>query len=241
MSDTSDLYTRLKNTSGAPRFFTYVTRHGRTLASGEIYNIFGNLQSQPSWNERKQASLERDILSGAITFLKNPVPILLDTTPDPALADPTTTATVAPTGGGATGGSLVAGHYRVSYTFYNEWGQTLAGGESADFTVGATNIPRVTLPAIPTGATGIKVYLSDTSVGAVTAGAAKKYYNKITSGTTLDMSSATWNEGTQAFAAAPAVPTANLTAGHTSRAVILTDDVLDTTDPSWGSTVQAGV
>jgi len=240
MADTSDLYTQVKNTSGAARFYGYIRRHGTKLAANATVTIFGGVSSQPGWNDRKQASFEADLLSGAITILKTPKTIQADTAPATALTNPSTTATVNVTGGGASGGALAAGHYRVAYTFYNKWGQTLAGGISADFNVGATNIPRVTLPAIPGGATGIKVYLSNVSVGATASSVALAYFDKITTGTTLDLNSASWNEGGSVFASAPTVPTANTTAGHVPRVLSTSNDVVGTTDPSWVTTAIAG-
>lgn len=73
---------------------------------------------------------------------------------------PTTTPTIAPTGGGASGGSLQAGNYYLKYTFYNAQGETTVSTESAQFTVGAGNKPRVTVQALPAGATGWKIYLT---------------------------------------------------------------------------------
>lgn len=233
MGTSADQYTVVKNTSGATKFFGFLGRHGRSLANAATFNIPGPPQSQFGWNARKQASFEAALIAGTVTIVSTPAIVLNDTTPDAALVDPTTVLTVNPTGGGASGGVVAAGHYRFSYTAYNIWGQTLAGGESADVTVAATNIPRVTFPAIPGGTTGYKLYMSDVSVGAVSAGATKKYFNKITSGTTLDLNSASWNEGTQSFANAPAVPTANLTAGHAPRTLRLANEILTLSDPSW--------
>lgn len=74
-------------------------------------------------------------------------------------AAPTATAT----GGGATGGSLQAGDYFIRYSFTGPFGETWASDASAQLTVAATNIPRVTIPALPTGATSARIYLSPTN------------------------------------------------------------------------------
>jgi hypothetical protein len=80
-----------------------------------------------------------------------------------AKANPSTTATVAVTT--ATGG-LLAGTYRCSYTFCDAYGETLAGGESATFTVtGTTQLATVTLPALPTGVQAINLYLTPANGG----------------------------------------------------------------------------
>ncbi len=101
-----------------------------------------------------------------------------------AKADPTTQATATATGGGASGGSLAAGTYYITYTFCDAFGETLAGGRSAQLTVGATNIPRITLPNNPTGVHCKNVYL--TPVGGA-AGTEVLYATGI-SGTTFDAS-----------------------------------------------------
>ncbi|MDE2100492.1 MAG: hypothetical protein KGL39_24825 [Patescibacteria group bacterium] len=101
-----------------------------------------------------------------------------------AKANPTTQATVSATGGGASGGNLAAGAYYCSYTFCDAFGETLAGGESATFTVAAGNIPRVTLPSKPTGVHAMNLYLTPVG-GAV--GSEVQYATGITA-TTFDCS-----------------------------------------------------
>lgn len=73
---------------------------------------------------------------------------------------PTVAATVAATGGGATGGLLAAGTYFATVTETNGIGETTAGPETSQFTVGATNIPRITFQALKTGNTARNVYLT---------------------------------------------------------------------------------
>ena len=74
-------------------------------------------------------------------------------------SDPATAPTVNVTGGGAGGGLLGAGTYYVRYTFVGTFGESTAS-DAVSFTAAAGNIPRVTLPALPTGAASIKLYLS---------------------------------------------------------------------------------
>ncbi len=77
-------------------------------------------------------------------------------------ANPTVAATAAATGGGATGGLLAAGTYYVYYT----WVDTVSGestvgtSASVQLTVSATNIPRVTIPALPSYAASANIYLT---------------------------------------------------------------------------------
>jgi hypothetical protein len=75
-------------------------------------------------------------------------------------SNPGIAPTVAATGGGSSGGLLDAGNFFVRYTFAGPFGETYASAASSMFTVSAGNIPRVTIPALPTGATSAKIYLS---------------------------------------------------------------------------------
>lgn len=77
---------------------------------------------------------------------------------NPPKANPSTQATVAVSG---TTGLLPAGTYYCQYAFVDPFGETLAGGESAQFTVTAGQIPTVTLPALPAGVQAINLYLTN--------------------------------------------------------------------------------
>jgi hypothetical protein len=103
-----------------------------------------------------------------------------------------TAPTVDPTGGGGSGGSLQAGVYFIQYTFVGPFGETWGsaghtGASPVTFTVGAGEIPRVTLPALPTGATSIKIYLTQAGEA---AGTETLYASGITT-TTHDLTAAT--------------------------------------------------
>ena len=114
--------------------------------------------------------------------LQNPAPTGPITPPINNFA--TTAPTVNPTGGGATGGSLLSGTYFAYYTFVFANGtETFASPNSAPFTVAAGNIPRVTLPPLPAGAKGINLYLSD---DVANPGSATRYATGITT-TTYDL------------------------------------------------------
>lgn len=109
------------------------------------------------------------------------------------IANPSTQATVAVTGGGASGGTLPAGDYYVSYSWVTTEGETTVGtSQSAQFTVGATNIPRVTIPALPAGAVAANIYLTDTA-GA--SGTGRLYRRNITT-TTVDLTDDSYDGGT---------------------------------------------
>jgi hypothetical protein len=111
-----------------------------------------------------------------------------------AIADATTAPTFAATGGGATGGALAAGTYYGKYCWTNGYGETLPSTESAQLTVGATNIPRVTIPSKPSGATGANLYLGPLN-GA--SGTEFLYKSNITT-TTFDLALNTWEDVNQA-------------------------------------------
>jgi len=80
-------------------------------------------------------------------------------TANPALANPTVQATAASS---VSAGGLGAGTYYVSYSFVDAFGETLAAGESAQFTsTGITQLWTVTLPALPTYAKQINLYCTN--------------------------------------------------------------------------------
>ena len=65
-------------------------------------------------------------------------------------------------GGNAYGGNLLPGTYYLYYTFTYAGGvQSTVSPASANFTVAPGNIPQVSLPTLPPGATGYDIYLSD--------------------------------------------------------------------------------
>lgn len=118
------------------------------------------------------------------------------------VANPTTQATAAATGGGSTGGGLQAGNYRVAYAWQTAYGETTVGtSESAQFTVAAGNIPRITIPSLPANATGAKIYL--TAAGGA-SGSETVYATGVTA-TTADLTTPTRTDR-------DSVPTANTTA-----------------------------
>ena len=121
--------------------------------------------------------------------------------PQARIADPTAAPTVNPTGGGASGGSLAAGTYKLQYTIVGSNGESLPSPE-VTFTSASTNIPRVTFPGgAPAAGTTYSVYI--TAAGGA-SGTETRYASGI-SGATYDMSIAA--PGSQ-----PAAPTVNTTA-----------------------------
>jgi len=78
--------------------------------------------------------------------------------------DPSAQATVNPTGGGASGGLLAAGNYYAAYTYIDKLSgleSAVGTSESAQFTVGAGNKPRITFnDSLPSWAASRNVYLT---------------------------------------------------------------------------------
>lgn len=104
-----------------------------------------------------------------------------------ATADPTAAPTHAATGGGSTGGLLAAGTYYLVYTESNGLGETLKSPESAQMTVAAGNIPRVTFPALKAGNNSRHLYVG--AVNGPSGGPYTRYAGYITT-TTHDMTTA---------------------------------------------------
>lgn len=99
------------------------------------------------------------------------------------VANPATAPTINVTGGGAGGGSLTAGTYYARYSWTQANGESASSPESAQFTVAAGNIPRVTIPAFPTGITGANLYLTPTNY----AQNNEQLYSLAFTGATLDL------------------------------------------------------
>lgn len=154
------------------------------------------------------------------------------------LDNPTTQATATATGGGATGGALPAGDYYIAYTFLSASGETMVGSStSALLTVGATNIPRVTLPALPLGARGINIYLTQASGAANTA----RLYKRNVTTTTADLALATYDG--LAFANSATLPvsnTATLSASQITVVDVTGEDASGPTDVPLSSAVAIG-
>jgi hypothetical protein len=96
--------------------------------------------------------------AGGITGIVDKIIAALPQPGSPTSA-PTVTGTAAATGGGATGGLLAAGTYYLVVTETNGVGETIAGPESAQLTVAATNIPRYTFQTLKAGNTARSLYI----------------------------------------------------------------------------------
>lgn len=107
--------------------------------------------------------------------------------------------TAAATGGGASGGLLEAATYTLRYTYVNGFGESLPSTVSADLVVSATNIPRVTFAALPTGAGSRNLY--------VIAGSRTYLYATGITTTTFDMAVALASSSDLGRSAVPTVDT----------------------------------
>ncbi len=235
MATTADLYTTLKNISGASRFFGYIGRHGKTLASNAEVTVFGSVIHAFGYNKRKQESLERDLLAGKVTILQTPRPILRDTAPDAALANPS----IQTTGASTNGGTLAVGYYKFAYTFVSAWGETTVGSSlSAAVQSADASNDRITVttpaPNSVTNCTAINVYATAmaASGGAVDATTLRKV-GQITGATTTFNVDSIPTLGVSY----PAPPSTNTTEAAVSRGVTVADNTLGTADPSWGNYV----
>jgi hypothetical protein len=98
-----------------------------------------------------------------------------------ATAAPTAAATATATGGGASGGLLAAGTYYFVHTESNGFGETSASPQGVQLTVGSTNQPQFTFPALQTGNTSRNLYLG--AVNGSTGGPYTLYASGITTTT----------------------------------------------------------
>jgi len=98
-----------------------------------------------------------------------------------ATVAPTVAATANPTGGGASGGAMVAGTYYFVVTELNGFGETTAGPEGSQLTVGATNIPRVTFQTLKSGNVARNLYFG--AKGGSTGGPYYLYASNISAAT----------------------------------------------------------
>ena len=78
-------------------------------------------------------------------------------------AAPTAAPAATPTGGGATGGLLAPGTYRLRFTESNGLGETTASPFGATLVVAAGNVPRVTFPALKPGNVARNLYIAPAS------------------------------------------------------------------------------
>jgi hypothetical protein len=130
-------------------------------------SVAGSGLSPSAWAQFQAAGLT-GLLDLVIRSNSNPTP------------DPTAAATVAVTGGGATGGQLAAGAYYARYCETNGIGSTGPSPEVGPFTVAAGNIPSLSFPALQAGNVARDVYLSP--AGGV-AGTELLYQRGVTAGT----------------------------------------------------------
>jgi hypothetical protein len=138
------------------------------------------------------------------------------------------------------GGSLQPGTYQLAYTYLTATGETTPSNWSAPFTVSAGQVPlAILVPAITQQATGpneippggmfppgvlaTNIYLTAPNGGTNTA---VRYLSNVkTSIVPLSIPQGL-----------PQPPSANTTAGHRIRTLVVNNDTLGTVDPSWGAT-----
>jgi len=137
---TTDLYTTVKNVSGAARVFGFLGTHGKRLNNNETYSVRGDLVGALGANRstRKFAALERALVAGDLQILKSPSVYLRseddDTTKEVALGTTNLLGTTTPS--------------------YQGGGSFSAAASGATGPAGATGPQGATGPAGATGATG---------------------------------------------------------------------------------------
>lgn len=76
MSDSTCLYTTVKNTSGVAAFFGFIGRHGKSLAVNGETTVPGSLVDFVKDHPTKLASLNAALLGGKLTIISGPSVIL---------------------------------------------------------------------------------------------------------------------------------------------------------------------
>lgn len=79
-NSTTDLYTTVKNTSGAAAVFGFLGTHGKRLNNNETYSVPGDLVTKlgAKRSQRQFQALEKALLSGDLVIVKSPSVYLLD-------------------------------------------------------------------------------------------------------------------------------------------------------------------
>jgi hypothetical protein len=77
---TTDLYTTVKNTSGADRVFGFLSKHGKRLANNATFTVPGDLVGAlgAQRSQRNFQALERALLNGDLEIIKSPSVYILD-------------------------------------------------------------------------------------------------------------------------------------------------------------------
>ncbi len=154
----------------------------------------GNISDSATWGGTGFNSGDRLVIGHAVVASASA------TVGDSRPSRPTTAGTQSAVGGG---GSLPGGAYRVLYTYVDASGnESAVSGESSAFTLSAGDTLRVTFPALPTGVSSRKLYLTEAGGG---VGTEKLYATGITT-TTTDCTSASYTDGTTTYADAAVYP-----------------------------------
>ena len=79
-ANTTDLYTTVKNVSGATRVFGFLGKHGKRLAAGATFTVPGDLVGAlgAQQSTRQFKALERALLTNALEIVKSPSVYLRD-------------------------------------------------------------------------------------------------------------------------------------------------------------------
>lgn len=87
----------------------------------------------------------------------------------------------------ASGGSIAAGTYALEFTYYNASGETIGSATAQITTTGSSSTITVTAAALPSGATGVNVYLTAGGAGTGKVGTAASNVVVLTALTTTGL------------------------------------------------------
>lgn len=169
MSDTSMLYTTVKNLLGVDHVFGYLPPHGKKVLANNAFSVPGNLIERVlgnrclgNYNRRGWKSLERDLLQGRLAIEKTPPPIFFDASAPTGLSNPSGAIAFGTVGGTTWTGTT--GNYFFAYTYLNAYGETSIGStrSAAQTLTNGTTKEQVNIPA-QAGATSANLYASTTS------------------------------------------------------------------------------
>jgi hypothetical protein len=166
MPDTSFLYTTVKNLMGVDHVFGYLPPHGKKLLANQTFTVPGDLANRILTTrvtpmQRSFKSLERDLLAGRLAIESTPRPIFFDASPPAQVTNPSAAITAGTAG--STTWTGTTGAYTIWITWANAYGETTVGASQLAAPVTLTNGVsklQVTVPAFPSGATIVNVYMS---------------------------------------------------------------------------------
>lgn len=75
-------HSTVRNVSGQEKFFGFLPSHGKRLAAGEEYSVFGNLIDRVAGNKRRERVIQEVVDAENLVIVKTPLVHLYDETDD---------------------------------------------------------------------------------------------------------------------------------------------------------------